>query len=186
MRVPREVMQMFCAADHRRFLSSEHTPGTSPPAPSKAAGARLAIEDRSCPGPCPLSPGPGPWGGSAAAASSAGPPPQTPRTRMPTAPLALPVGWTRRESSRTPGLLFYRHEDGRTQFEHPALGPPSAQVPPAQAPTTVVVQQHRSTMVQGALTPSLPDSDPQYQAFLRWQSDQRRRSSEEGPYDRFT
>ena len=106
---------------------------------------------------------------------------------MQTAPLVLPVGWTRRESSRTPGLLFYRHEDGRTQFEHPALGPPSAMAPPAQAPTTVVVQQHRSTMVQGAMAPqSLPETDPQYQDFLRWQSDQRRRNSGEGPYDRFT
>merc|ERR1719387_2559955 len=31
----------------------------------------------------------------------------------------LPPGWERKESTTKPGLFYYRHEDGPTQFERP-------------------------------------------------------------------
>ena len=191
VRVPKEVMDMFSSADHRRYLSSEEPPHAASAGPKAAGkGEPLAIEDRR-PGPSPMSPGPGPWGEQMPSSSSlssipkASAMPQTPRTRpAPTpVPLMLPAGWVRLESARTPGLLYYKHEEsGRTQFEHPSLNsPPAPSPPPGQ--TTVVVQQHRSTMVQGAAA-APGQSDMEYSEFLCWRASQQQVSR--GPFDQYS
>ena len=167
--VPKEVLMQFNKEEQMRWL---HDPVG--PAPWKPQ--QLALEDRPTAPRRDMSPGRGPWGAAASkAASSAASSSAAPRTPVTSPPMPWPPGlsmqqmhgWTRVESTTTPGLLYYRHQDGRTQFEDPMRSrAPALPGPPAAAPVVAgsVVMAHSSTVMQGSATPQ------EWEEFHRWRN----------------
>ena len=151
---------------------------------------QLALEDRrqaaQSPGvPQPtrsISPGPGPWGHRSKQQAPAPGTPETdhgqPLPQRQGQPAAIPQGWVRQESSRTPGLLYYRHlTSNRTQFELP-MEEPRPPPPPMMISNTGsstssgsapgMMMSQRSTVIQTSMNPE------DMAEFTRWRQQQQR------------